>query len=535
MPVRIIVLKHTVQHPQAQDDGTLTVAFDELKQWLKKGTIIQHLFHYSEAVLFTYHRELITKPLLSLLLVRLLSLGACFVKDESGACQSVGWGFMARLVGRFVRDLAARPWLIQSTNQKINTLTKRLTGGRVPKNYRCNGTPVYFRTDLYFGVRCGGSVGHISGVLNHLGEFGNPPVFFTSDPIPTVNSHIKTDVIPPENKYWDFRELPGLNYNRRFTGVIRTGLPDTQIAFIYQRYGLNNFSGVELSLAWEVPLVLEYNGSETWINRNWGRPLKYNALAERIEQLNLKAADIIVVVSRPIRDELVARGVEAGKILVNPNGFDPGRYSPGIDGSSIRARYGLDGKVVIGFIGTFGKWHGAEILAEAFGGLLAEYPEYGERLRLLMIGDGPAVRRVKSIVTRYGMNEQCILAGEVPQEQGPVYLGACDILVSPQVPNPDGTEFFGSPTKIFEYMAMGKGIVASNLGQIGDILQHNQTAWLVKSGDIQSLMWGLKTLIEDRGLRKKLGEAAYREVIAQYTWKEHVSKIIHKLGELRFV
>jgi glycosyltransferase involved in cell wall biosynthesis len=152
-----------------------------------------------------------------------------------------------------------------------------------------------------------------------------------------------------------------------------------------------------------------------------------------------------------------------------------------------------------------------------------------------MIGDGLAIREVKSIVTGYDMNEQCILTGEVPQAEGPVYLGACDILVSPQVPNPDGTEFFGSPTKIFEYMAMGKGIVASNLGQIGDILKHNQTAWLVRPGDVQSLMEGLQTLIEDPGLRKKLGAAAYRDVIAQYTWKEHVSKIVRKLEELRFV
>jgi glycosyltransferase involved in cell wall biosynthesis len=534
MPDRITIRKHTAQYPNIQAD-TLMVKFDDLKQWLKQGTIIKHLFHYDEAVLFTYNTEYITKPLLSLLLIRILSRRSCFVRDESGGCHKVTWGFIGRLCGRFIRDWASKPRLIHHTKHQIKNNTKHLALGQFSKNWTLQGIPVYFRTDLYFGVRCGGSVGHISGVLNHLAEFGNPPVFFSSDTIPTVNPHIKTHIIPPENRYWDFRELPGLNYNQRFTRLVQQALRDTQVAFVYQRYGVNNFSGAELSLAWGVPFVLEYNGSETWINRNWGRPLKYNALSERIEQLNLKAADLVVVVSKPIRDELLACGVVGQKILVNPNGFDPGRYSPGVDGSSIRSRYGLGGKVVIGFIGTFGKWHGAEILAEAFGKLLTGCPEYRERVRLLMIGDGLAIREVKSIVTGYDMNEQCILTGEVPQAEGPVYLGACDILVSPQVPNPDGTEFFGSPTKIFEYMAMGKGIVASNLGQIGDILKHNQTAWLVRPGDVQSLMEGLQTLIEDPGLRKKLGAAAYRDVIAQYTWKEHVSKIVRKLEELRFV
>src|SRR4030065_172281 len=75
--------------------------------------------------------------------------------------------------------------------------------------------------------------------------------------------------------------------------------------------------------------------------------------------VNLSFSDLIVVVSRPMKDELVARGIDPEKILVNPNGVDPERYSPEIDGSAVRSKYGLNGKLVIGFIGTFGKLHGA--------------------------------------------------------------------------------------------------------------------------------------------------------------------------------
>src|SRR4029453_10185209 len=106
---------------------------------------------------------------------------------------------------------------------------------------------------------------------------------------------------------------------------------------------------------------------------------------------------------------------------------------------------------------------------------------------------------------------------------------ACDILASPHVPNADGTPFFGSPTKLFEYMAMGKGIVASDLEQIGEILHHDQTAWLVKPGDPASLMEGLKRLIDDAGLRQRLGEGARSEVVQQFTWRAHTQHIITAL------
>jgi glycosyltransferase involved in cell wall biosynthesis len=148
-----------------------------------------------------------------------------------------------------------------------------------------------------------------------------------------------------------------------------------------------------------------------------------------------------------------------------------------------------------------------------------------------MIGDGIMMPQVKERLERSGALEAATLTGLVPQDQGPAYLAASDILVASHVPNPDGTPFFGSPTKLFEYMAMGKGIVASDLDQIGEVLKHDQTAWMVKPGDTQSLMFGLKALIDDQPMRDRLGRAARQEVVSRYTWKEHARKIIEKLKE----
>ncbi len=308
-------------------------------------------------------------------------------------------------------------------------------------------------------------------------------------------------------------------------------LGEETLSFIYQRYSLNDYSGLRLAREKKLPFVLEYNGSEIWVSRHWGKPLKYEALSKKIEKVNLQAADLVVVVSRPLKDELTARGIDPEKILVNPNGVDTDKYSPQVDGSPIRKRYGLEGKKVLGFIGTFGKWHGAEVLARAFAELARGDTKFRDETRLLMIGDGIAMPLVKEIIGKYYVKDLCVLTGTMPQAEGPAYLAACDILVAPHIPNPDGTPFFGSPTKLFEYMAMGKGIVASNLDQIGEILKPNETALMVKPGDKDSLKEGLKVLAGDQPLRERLGRAAQEECVAKYTWKEHTRKIIEKLKE----
>jgi glycosyltransferase involved in cell wall biosynthesis len=232
-----------------------------------------------------------------------------------------------------------------------------------------------------------------------------------------------------------------------------------------------------------------------------------------------------------MKDELVTRNIDPHKILVNPNGVNTDHYSPHIAGQPIRQQYQLTDKIVIGFIGTFGKWHGAEVLAEAFGQLLQNYPELKATLHLLMIGDGITMPEVKANLEKYQIQDYCTLTGTVPQAEGPNYLAACDILASPHVPNPDGTPFFGSPTKLFEYMAMGKGIVASDLDQIGEILHHDHTAWLTEPGNSAAFAQGLKTLIDDPEKRRRLGQAARETVVKHYTWQEHTRKIIEKLRE----
>ena len=527
--MKVILLKGTLRAPKPAPQ-TVVLECSTILALLTPRVLLGHLLRYHAAELLVYHLELFKRPLLSVLLLRLFSRGSCEVIDDGGRRQPVTISYLAGLARSCFRDWLSKRGLLNRVGEELSRIEAAMAA-RMPPSLDLDNTPVYLRTDLWFGVVSGGSIGHIAGVLNNLDKCCNAPVFLTTDVIPTVRRDIETHMAHPDNRFHDFRELPALQASLDFHQRAQACLAGRRVAFIYQRYSLNNFSGISLAHAHGVPFVLEYNGSEVWINRNWGTALLHEGLSERIELVNLRSADLIVVVSRPMKDELIARGIDPDAILVNPNGVDPERYSPAVDGNAVRNAHGLGDTVVLGFIGTFGMWHGAEVLADAFGRLLQRFPQYRRSVRLLMIGDGLTMPQVRAALTRWHIDGETILCGRVPQAEGPKHLAACDILVSPHVPNPDGTPFFGSPTKLFEYMAMGKGIVASDLDQIGEVLDHDRTAWMVKPGDPESLMHGLRVLIDDPERRRRLGAAARQEVLEHYTWEAHTRRIIERLKE----
>lgn len=490
--------------------------------------LLFRLSSYKKVKFICYSKLTIRHPFLMYLIFYWLSEERPRVSTLRGENYEVTLNLLFVNLCNFIFDLIRIPFLIKLTHKQIDSIaTDSIKAANIKpdRNLIC-----YLRTDLWFGVQSGGSVGHISGVVNSLDVYGSP-LLFTTDSIPLIKSLIPIVDLSLTTPFQNFPQLRSIYLNKHFNNICNKYLDQIPPRFIYQRYSVNSYLGVLLSCRYQVPFVLEYNGSEIWIARNWGSPLRYEALSEKVENANLNVADVVVVVSQPMKDELVARNIDANKILVNPNGVDPERYSPIVDGSIVRKKFGLDNKLVIGFIGTFGPWHGAEVLVEAFRQLLNVPTNKKTSLHLLMIGDGVTLPQIKASITANEMESFCTFTGVVPQQDGPRYLAACDILVSPHVPNPDGSPFFGSPTKLFEYMAMGKGIVASDIDQIGEVLSHNETAWMVKPGDADELARGLERLINDPILCERLGRAARSEVIEKYTWQMHTQRIIKKLGE----
>ncbi|MDD5757819.1 MAG: glycosyltransferase [Desulfobulbaceae bacterium] len=416
---------------------------------------------------------------------------------------------------------------------------------------------LYLKTNLWFGVKAGGSIGHIAGVVNGFLQAGYKVDFASAEAPVMVSPEAKFLAVRPPASFGLPYELNYYRFHRMFVQQVLAEGNSQNYAFIYQRMSVANYSGVVLARAWGIPLVIEYNGSEAWIAKNWGRPLRFHDLAVRAEDAVLKHADLVVTISDVLRDELIERGVPAERIVNYPNCidaevFDPSAYS--IEQvCALRQGYGIDGQAaLITFIGTFGQWHGIEVLAKAIRQLVDEDESWlqEEKVHFMLVGDGLKMSEVKKILGDGSSKIYCTLTGLVTQDRAPLHLAASNILMSPHVANEDGSRFFGSPTKLFEYMGMGKAIVASDLDQIGDVFLgswhmkkdgppvgsdklQKSSALLTTPGDVEEIKEAIRYLVTHAEHRQILGDNARRLALQKYTWEKHCAAILQGLHNLQ--
>jgi glycosyltransferase involved in cell wall biosynthesis len=370
----------------------------------------------------------------------------------------------------------------------------------------------------YMGAQVGGAAAHTSGVIN---GFVNAGVDVTVVAPETPGGIERARVLEaPPRRIFQLVYWPTLvDYSDQQAAVA----PRSDV--VYQRYALGSFAGLELARRLDVPLILEFNGSEIWAEQQWGTGrVPFGDALSALERRHLQDASLVVVVSDVLRDELVAQGVERERILVNPNGVDVERLARvrAHPPAEWRRRLGRPEAPTVGFIGTFGLWHGVRLLPSIIGAVAAERPD----ARWILVGNGPLFDEVRDEIRSRGLSGSVELTGVVPHERAVELLAACDVCVSPHVPNPDGTRFFGSPTKLFEYMGLARPIVASDLEQIGEVIDDGRTGLLCPPGDAAAAAAAVVRLVGDEALRRRLGDAALAEARSTYGWDAHSRRIL---------
>ena len=214
-----------------------------------------------------------------------------------------------------------------------------------------------------------------------------------------------------------------------------------------------------------------------------------------------------------------------------PNGVDIDKFNLKVEGTAkskdLKKELMIkDRQRVIGFVGTFGPWHGIENLVSAI--IKIEEDSRNKDMIFLLMGNGILKKYAEDRINKYN---NVLFLGSIPYQEIQDYLSICDILVSPHSLPPGGKEFIGSPTKVFEYMAMGKGIIASDLAQIGKILENGKTAILTEPDNIEEFSEGILKLASDKKLCIELGRNAFEKASNSYTWKKNIKILLDHLRD----
>ena len=307
--------------------------------------------------------------------------------------------------------------------------------------------------------------------------------------------------------------------------IIEEEKPD----LIISRLDVYNISSLLLSKQKKVPLVFEVDCPVVYEFRTFEREYFSNKfLLEYVEKMNLAHARANFVISNELKKYYIRRGIPPQHLEVITNGADIEKINPFINADQIKKRYHLYDAITIGFIGTFHYWHGLNSLLD----VAEEILQSEKNVKFLLVGSsGPLKNQIENIVKKNNLGEHIFLTGKIHNSEVPKYLAAIDIAIAPY---PNLPFFYYSPMKIFEYMAAGKAIVASKIGQIAEILQDKKNSLLFTPGNIREMKDKIEMLIKNRDLIYILGNQAREDIIKFHSWdrkSEQLSRFIKKLLE----
>lgn len=313
-------------------------------------------------------------------------------------------------------------------------------------------------------------------------------------------------------------ELRRILYDRDLERDLLERLRHRPPDVIYERASVYATAGGRVARALGVPHVVELNAP---LAREHGtyRSAASGDLAEACEREVLTGADAVVVVSGALRAHVIELGVDGARVSVEPNGVDPARFRPEPRDETLRARLGLNGGPVIGFVGGLRPWHGVEALPDVLERVAARHPG----VRLVVAGDGPLAPVLERDLADRGLSDRVVLTRAVPHDDVPGLIRQLDVALAPY-PVLDH-DFYFSPLKVVEYMACGVPVVAPAVGEIPRLVRDHVTGVLYPVGDLDALTDACTAMLDDPALARRLGSAGEALVRERYTWDHIAARI----------
>ncbi|MDJ0570880.1 MAG: tetratricopeptide repeat protein [Pleurocapsa sp. MO_192.B19] len=235
-------------------------------------------------------------------------------------------------------------------------------------------------------------------------------------------------------------------------------------------------------------------------------------LDKEMEFKAVNAADAVVTLGEALREEIVSWGIEPEKVIVVPNSVNLDKFQPLPCDRNLKRELGVEGRFVVGFLGSVTIYEGLDLLIKAIANLI----DLGIKISLVIVGDGPELEELKPIAKSTSASEQIIFTGRVSFEEVNRYYSIFDVCPLPRksyevcrlVP----------PLKPLEIMAMKKPVIVSNLPALQEIVEDGKNGLICQADDINSLQQTLMSLYSDPEKKEKLGKAGRDWVEIHRSW-----------------
>ncbi|MBS0394293.1 MAG: glycosyltransferase [Proteobacteria bacterium] len=374
----------------------------------------------------------------------------------------------------------------------------------------------------------GGYTIRARAILEQQRRDGLDPVVVTSPLMPLPDSSVRSEVLfgirhhrtsyiptpaqaPHKLASYAYRVSMMRRYRAAVMEIVAAERPD--VIHAHSSY-LNPLASLPAARRFGLPLVYE-------VRTLWGESAvvedgldtqswKYK-MVWWLELKAMRQADAVVPIARAIQDELARRGIDAAKMTVVPNGVDSGRFVPRARDEERARTYGLQGKFVVGFIGTMRRLEGLSTLVEAYAALGARRSQ----IALVLVGDGPDRPDLLRLAQRLGLGE-ILFTGNVPHEEVASWYSVMDVVVYPRIRATINERV--TPLKPLETMALGKVCIASDVGGLLELVRDDETGVIFAAGDAPALARAITALADDPRRLERLGAAGLEYVRRERDW-----------------
>ncbi|TJZ89870.1 glycosyltransferase family 4 protein [Paracoccus gahaiensis] len=363
-----------------------------------------------------------------------------------------------------------------------------------------------------FGTK-GASI-HVQSVLRVLLAMGHQVTLFSpclTIPLAPEFAPVTLHPLPPAPRGDDAeaRAAWSLSLNETLAKALSEAGP---FDLVYERHALFAHAAMEFAMGAGIPSALELNApliAEQTRHRRMVRQPDAEASARRA----FAAARLVAAVSPAVADYARGFGAPAPRVAVIPNGVEAGRFAD---------RPARTGPFTVGFVGTLKPWHDTATLIEAFALLKRDHlPE----ARLLIVGDGPQQAPIRARLDELSLTDAAHLTGAVQPDQVPGWLAAMHVATAPYRGD---QPFYFSPLKLYEYMAAALPVVASDVGDLAQVLDHGRLGVIVPPDDPAALAHALAGLARDPAAAAQMGARARAEVLAHHGWDRIVTQILKR-------